>query len=132
MIAVLDVSAAIQVLHHKEKADKFRIEMQNATYILAPALYTAELSNTMWKYYHSGDVSKEECLQYINDGLHFIDRFCDMNTMWKEAVGEGINQEHSIYDMFYAILARKRKGILLTNDGKLTKVCDALGVKYIF
>jgi predicted nucleic acid-binding protein len=64
MIVVLDVSAAIQVLHHKEKADNFLLEMQKATYIFAPTLYTAELANTMWKYYRSGDVTKEECMQY--------------------------------------------------------------------
>jgi hypothetical protein len=50
-------------------------------------------------------------------GIDLVDDFFAADTLWKEALGEGIKNNHSIYDMFYAVL--------ITNDAALAKVCKA-------
>jgi predicted nucleic acid-binding protein len=52
-----------------------------------------------------------------------------MKDLWKEALGEGIKNSHSIYDMFYAILARRNEGVLITNDKELADICKKLKIE---
>jgi predicted nucleic acid-binding protein len=61
-----------------------------------------------------------------------VDDFVDAKELWKEALGEGIKDNHSIYDMFYLVLTRRNDGTLITNDGPLAEICKAVGVKYVF
>ena len=39
---------------------------------------------------------------------------------------------HSIYDMFYAVLTRRNDAVLLTNDGALVEVCKILNIETVF
>lgn len=57
-------------------------------------------------------------------GIDLVDDFIAADTLWKEALGEGIKNNHSIYDMFYAVL--------ITNDAALAKVCKALNLECVF
>ena len=45
------------------------------------------------------------------------------------AMAEGIKNDHSIYDMYYAVLARRNDALLITNDGPLANVCKKLNIK---
>lgn len=132
MTAVLDVSAAIEILLKKDKKELFDSHYQSASWVIAPDLYVSELSNVLWKYYKAKVISHEECLQYVEDGISFIDDFIDARELWKEALGEGIKSNHSIYDMFYFVLTRRNDGKLITNDGPLAEICGKAGVEYIY
>ena len=123
MIGVIDVSGAVEILLQKEKADKFSRILQEAAIIVAPDLYIPELTNTLWKYCRMNVLTKEECIQYINDGISYVDKFIDSKELWQEAFSEGINNNHSIYDMFYMVVARRNCGILITNDSVLSTIC---------
>ncbi|MBI5142388.1 MAG: type II toxin-antitoxin system VapC family toxin [Nitrospirae bacterium] len=57
-----------------------------------------------------------------------IDDFIPAQDLWKEALGEGIKNNHPIYDMYYSVLARRNDAILITNDGKLSEVAEIMGV----
>ncbi len=50
MTVVLDVSATIEMLLHKEKLELFNAAYEKASWVIAPYLYIAELSNVLWKY----------------------------------------------------------------------------------
>lgn len=39
-----------------------------------------------------------------------------------------MKNNHSIYDMYYAVLARRNDATLITNDGALAKVCEKLSI----
>jgi predicted nucleic acid-binding protein len=52
-----------------------------------------------------------------------VDKFIDSREIWREAFSEGINNRHSIYDMFYMVMARRSGGILITNDSDLAAIC---------
>jgi predicted nucleic acid-binding protein len=123
MTGSIDVCGAVEILLQKEKAEKFGKLLQEATLVIAPDLYIAELTNTFWKYYRAHILTKDECVQYIKDGISYVDKFIDGKELWQEAFLEGIHNNHSIYDMFYMVVARRNGGILITNDSVLAAIC---------
>jgi len=68
-------------------------------------------------------LSKEQCLLYIQQGLGMVNNFVDANEIWEEAFSEAINNNHSVYDMLYMVIARRHSGTLITNDSALVAVC---------
>lgn len=129
MIVVIDVSAAIEMIFQKQKKDFFYSRYKEASWVLAPDLYVSELSNVLWKYYKAKVISHEDCVQYVEDGIDLIDDFINGRDLWKEALGEGIKNNHSIYDMYYSVLARRNDAVLITNDGPLADLCKELKIE---
>ena len=132
MTAVIDVCGAMEILLHKEKAGLFNKALQGATIIIAPDLYISELTNTLWKYHSVKTRTKDECLLYINKGIGLIDTFISAKDIWQEAFSEGINNNHSIYDMLYLVVARRHGGTLITNDSALAAICKKSHVKVCY
>lgn len=128
MIVVLDVSAAIEIILQKDKKDLFNSIYKKGTWIIAPDLFIAEITNVLWKYYKAKAVSHEDCIQYVQDGIDMIDDFIDARELWKESLAEGIKNNHSVYDMYYSVLARRNDAILVTNDGPLADTCKRLNI----
>jgi len=85
----------------------------------------------LWKYYKAQKISHAECMQYVEDGIDLIDDFFEAKELWKEALGEGIKNVHSIYDMYYAVLARRNDALLMTNDEQLSILCKKLNVEVV-
>jgi predicted nucleic acid-binding protein len=123
MTGSIDVCGAMEILLRKEKADKFGKILQEAELVIAPDLYISELTNTLWKYHRANILTREECIQYIQDGINYVDKFVNSKELWQEAFSEGLYNNHSIYDMFYMVVARRNDGILITNDSVLATIC---------
>ena len=128
MIVVLDVSAAIEILFQKAKQEKFNDIYKKGTWIITPDVFIAEITNVLWKYYKAKVLSHEDCIQYVQDGIDMIDDFIDARELWKESLAEGIRNNHSIYDMYYSVLARRNDAVLITNDGPLAEICKKLNI----
>ncbi len=128
MIVVVDVSAVMEILFQKDKKDLLSGWISEASWVIAPDLYVSELSNVLWKYYTARAITSADCIQYVEDGLHMIDDFIDGRELWKEALGEGIKHKHSIYDMYYLVLARRNNAVLATIDGALSRICKKLKI----
>ena len=58
-----------------------------------------------------------------------IDNFIEGKELWKEALGDGIKHKHSIYDMYYLVLARRHNAVLITCDGALARLCRKLKIE---
>ena len=123
MTAAIDVSGAMEILMQKEKAGKFGNTLQEATLVVAPDLYISELTNTIWKYFRAKLLTEDDCIQFIQDGISYVDLFIDSKELWREAFSEGIHNGHSIYDMLYMVTARRNGGVLITNDSVLAELC---------
>ena len=132
MIAVIDACGAVEILLQKEKARKFYRTLQEATFRVTPDLYVSELTNTFWKHHSAKIQTKDECIQLIQDGIDFIDRFIDSKEIWEEAFSEGINNKHSVYNMLYMVTARRNNAILITNDSALAAACKKNHVQICF
>ncbi|WP_461246275.1 type II toxin-antitoxin system VapC family toxin [Treponema sp. R6D11] len=123
MNVIIDVSGSTEILLRKEKSKKFDDLLQEAKIVLTPDLYISELSNTFWKYAKIKKYNKDDCTKYIQDGLDYIEIFIDSRTIWEEAFTESINNNHSVYDMFYMVAARRNNATLITNDKALAAIC---------
>jgi predicted nucleic acid-binding protein len=129
MTIVLDVSAAIQILLKKDRKKYFSEIYEKSSWVIAPDLYIAEITNVLWKYNKAGIVSADECQQYVEDGVALIDDYYQTIDLWKEVLGESIRYKHSSYDLFYAILARRNSGKLITNDKELENICKKMKIE---
>jgi predicted nucleic acid-binding protein len=127
---VLDVSGSMQILTQGSKYKEFHELINNSTRVFAPDLYIPELTNTLWKCYNAKLLNFDECIQYIEDGIKLIDEYIDSQEIWKEAFGEGVKNIHPVYDMYYAVIARRNNGILITNDSKLARICAKINIAY--
>ena len=132
MTVVLDVSAAIEIVLKKDKKELFDKTFRAATWVIAPELFISEFSNVLWKYHKAKVLSHEECAQYVEDGIDLIDDFVGPNELWREALSEGLKNNHSVYDMFYLVLTRRNDATLITNDGPLAEVCRKVNVGFVF
>lgn len=65
MTAVLDVSAGIELLLQKDKKDLFTATYEKASWIIAPDLYIAELSNVLM--YYAVLARRNDALLMTND-----------------------------------------------------------------
>ena len=129
MTIVLDVSAAIQIGLQKERKDYFESLVRKASWVIAPELYISEITNVLWKYYKNKILTHDECLQYLEDGLGLIDDFFTEKEMWKEVLGESIKNDHSAYDMFYTVLARRNDSTLVSNNKELIKISKKMKIE---
>ncbi|MDR1453333.1 MAG: type II toxin-antitoxin system VapC family toxin [Candidatus Margulisbacteria bacterium] len=132
MIVVLDVSGASQVIFHKEKMERFDMVLQEASLVIAPDLYVPELTNAIWKYGNFAGYTLEECNSFIKIGLKYVNKFVDSRELWLEAFRLGLENRHSIYDMYYLALARQNEAMLVTNDKELLKIGKKLHVEYCY
>ena len=132
MNGILDVSGAVEILLQKEKAQKYYEVFLKTTIVVAPDLYVSELSNTLWKYYSVNILSDKECFEHILTGINYISQFIDSKEIWQEAFAEGVKNNHSIYDMFYLVTARRYGGVLITNDSVLTAICRKNRIEVCF
>jgi len=132
MIVILDVSAAIEIILKKEKRKLFDSQYKIAKWVIAPDLFVSEISNVLWKYYRAKVLTHEECIQYVDDGIKMIDDFIAGRELWKEALGESIKNNHSVYDMYYAVLTRRNDAKLITNDGALAGICRKLNIDVVY
>jgi predicted nucleic acid-binding protein len=123
MIAVIDVCGAMEILLQKEKSGKFGKILKESTLVLTPDLYISELTNTLWKYYNAKMLPKDECFQFIQDGINFVDSFIHSKDIWQESFSESVNNNHSVYDMLYMVSTRRNSAILISNDSVLAAIC---------
>lgn len=128
MIYVLDTCAAFEIAFHGPKYSLFMNAVAGAEKVIAPTLFDSEVTNVLWKYARNGAVDEENARKTLAYILQIVDEYTDTSELAIEALHEGIRLGHSIYDMFYLVLARHNGATLLTTDKKLKALAKSLGV----
>ena len=128
MIYVLDTCAAFEIAFHGPKYSLFMNAVAGAEKVIAPTLFDSEMTNVLWKYARNGAVDEENARKTLAYILQIVDEYTDTSELAIEALHEGIRLGHSIYDMFYLVLARHNGAALLTTDKKLKALAKSLGV----
>lgn len=129
MIIVLDASAAIEIALEKELSGIYKKLINSADVTIAPDSYIAEITNVFWKYRQFSQFSDETCIKGIQFCIGLIDDFVASTDLWREAYSEGVNLDHSTYDMFYMVLARRNNALLLTRDKKMNQLAQNYKIK---
>ncbi len=131
MIYVLDTCAAFEIAFHGPKYSLFMNAVAGAEKVIAPTLFDSEVTNVLWKYARNGAVDEENARKTLAYLLQIVDEYTDTSELAIEALHEGIRLGHSIYDMFYLVLARHNGAALLTTDKKLKALAKSLGVSVL-
>jgi predicted nucleic acid-binding protein len=131
MIVVLDASAAIEIALRKESADLFQGILMDADLVLAPDTFPSEITNVFWKYCHFSEMEKETCEKGIDYCIDLVDDYIDTKSICREVFFESISNEHSSYDIFYLVVARRHNAAILTKDKKMITTARQLKIRVL-
>ena len=127
MIAVLDASAAVEVILQRSHADDIQDALAEADLVVAPDLYVAEASNALWKYAEA-DGGRNNALELLEDAMSLPDKFVPSQELYREALSFSIKTHHPVYDSLYVVLARRQSATLLTMDRRLASLAQKEGI----
>ena len=128
MRLVLDASAAVRMVMRAEDADGLLESVASATVVAAPSLYASEVTNALWKYVKAGNLDAETALERLEESINLIDAFTPDWELTTEALTEAVRFKHPVYDLLYAVLARRTGCAVLTMDERLRTLLGQMGV----
>jgi len=125
---VLDASAALHVVMRLPTAEPVIDKLEQATLILVPQLYFSESANALWKYVSHNQLSAEQAIERYQDICALPDQAISDQTLALEALSLASTYNHPVYDMIYAVLARRNACGVLSKDSKLAELLLSIGV----
>lgn len=125
---VLDCSAAIAVAQGTEEGVALWSLVLRGEKIAAPSIISGELANALCKYVREGCFDADAAVRINDHALALIDEFVDAQALQTEALRETIRLDHSAYDLFYLVLARRLGATVLTLDRAFQRLCLDNGV----
>jgi len=131
MIIVLDASAAIEIALNKDSGKAFQDILLESDLVIAPDTFPSEITNVFWKYAFHSNMEKDKCEKGIDYCLDLVDDYIDTKSICREVFFESINNEHSSYDIFYLIVARRHNAAIITKDKKMITTAEKLKIKVL-
>lgn len=133
MKAVLDCSAVIEVSRGTELGRALRgaVFAGGQVTTIAPELIYAEAASAASKYYRAGLLDAQATKDLVADALALVDATVPLQGLQAEALAESLKLGHSVYDMFYFVLARRCDAALVTLDRRLNHLCEQEGIQRI-
>lgn len=133
MKVVLDCSAAVEIARKTGVGSSLRevLAANGGCKVIAPELFYAEVGSAVSKYHRAGFLDVLTAKLLARDALDLIDETAPLAPLYAEAMAESLRLGHSIYDMFYLVLARREDAMLITCDRKLNALCDQEGVNHV-
>ena len=125
---ILDSSVAIEALRKTEEGTVIRRVLRNDEKVASCDLFRVEMASVMRKFARTGIIDAAQANYRLNDAIDLVNRFYSLEDLQTEALAESIRLDHSVYDMFYFVLARRTQGTLFTTDMKLLKLSEQHGV----
>ena len=125
---VLDSSAAVEALRNTDEGAAIRSVLGNNEPVVSCDLLRVEVASVLRKFVLTRQISTREASEHLDEAISFIDTFHSIASLQTEALAESIRLEHSVYDMFYFVLARRTQGTLFTTDMQLLKLSEQHGV----
>lgn len=128
MISVVDAGAAVEIALYKEKAQVFIAALAASEIVLAPDLFVSEVANAFWKYQTVTEISDSQCVDAIQLCLEIVDDFVSTKELWREVFSQSVTSNHSVYDIFYLVIARRNSAQLVTCDKKLKHLANKMQI----
>jgi predicted nucleic acid-binding protein len=129
MRAVLDASAAVEIVFGRAEAARLQEVVAQADVVLAPDLFLAEVVNVIWKRHQFEGLGLTECDRALEAAIGLVDTFVSGRDLYSEAFLLARTARRSAYDMFYVALARREDAVFLTMDAALRKETERQGVR---
>jgi len=125
---VLDASAALHVVMRLPTAEPVIDKLEQANLVLVPQLYFSETANALWKYVSHNQLSAEQAIERYQDICALPDQAISDQTLALEALSLASANNHPVYDMIYAVLARRNACGILSKDSRRAKLLVSIGV----
>jgi predicted nucleic acid-binding protein len=129
---VLDASAALHLVTRSTSSRPIAEVLLSAGVVLAPRPFCSETANALWKYVNFGEMSKETAIIRLEEALSLVDSFEQDELLAVEALSASVATGHTVYDLSYAVLARRYSALLVTRDKKLAALATSLAVDCLF
>lgn len=94
-------------------------------------LLRAEAASVFRKLVRTEGIEPDLAQRCFAEALALVDEFYPLEDLQVEALRESVRLDHSTYDMFYFVLARRTGATLFTADRKLAQLCQRNGVDCI-
>lgn len=128
---VLDASAAISLVLGKPFAESLLELLTNSALVLAPDLYVGEVANALWKYVTHESMSRDVAVTLLADARRLVDVRVPNDALVEEALVAAVTYGHPVYDMLYAVLARRHGAQVLTMDRRLTMALEKMAIEVV-
>ncbi len=129
MIAVLDTSAAIEVVLSRPAAGKLKNILTDADLVLALDVFIPEITNIFLKYHQFEALPADVCETAIDRAVALVGEFQSSANLYREAFALSCQTNCSVYDALVLILTRRNNAVLLTTDDKLQSLAQELSIK---
>lgn len=128
---VLDASAAVRTVLRAPGSDRLVDALDRAVLVLVPSLFFSEVANALWKYTAADDgLSAAECTEHLSEVDSLIDEIFDDRELVVEALHQAAAHGHPVYDLLYAVLARRTGATVLTCDRRLSALLESMGIAH--
>lgn len=114
--AVLDASAAVNLVLNRAHAADLAAKLEDTAVVMTPDLFCAEAANALWKYVRAKDLTLETAVARLEECLRLADSFIPGASLAQEALAAAARHQCSVYDMMYAVLARRSAAPVITMD----------------
>ena len=122
MKVILDASAGLAAVLGQPSGVAVLDVLASAAVVIAPELFVAEVSSGLWKYVTAKQLSLDAASERLDAVLKLVDRYHPMSDLAQEVLREASARRHSVYDLCYAVLARREGAVVLTIDVRLKKL----------
>jgi predicted nucleic acid-binding protein len=129
MKVVLDASAGLAAVVGQDRGPAVLDVLADAAVVIAPELFAAEVTSGLWKYVSAKQLTLDAASERLDAALKLIDRYHPMESLAQEVLREASVRRHSVYDLYYAVLARREGAAVLTIDGRFRKLIAAMNVQ---
>lgn len=126
--AVVDASALVRLVLRGDGAAELADFLAAKTVVMAPYLVCGETANTLWKYVRAGKLDREDAVVRLEQALTLVDELVDDSELAAEALVAAVAASHPVYDLLYAVLARRHGCPLITTDRPLADVLRGMDV----
>lgn len=128
---VLDACCAVEMARQSEVGLAAKELLMRNEKIITCDLFRAEVASVFRKLARMNGLTPEQAEGYFSAALYLVDGFYPLEDLQVEALRESIRLNHSTYDLFYFVLARRTGATLFTIDSKLINLCEQHGVSCI-
>lgn len=128
---VLDACALCEMTRQTNEGQALLSLMVKDEATISCELIRAEVASVLRKLARVEKLDPKVADEYIKAGLDLVDMFYPLEPLQSEVLRESLRFDHSPYDLFYFVLARRMGATLFTTDRKLMKLCEKHGVDCI-
>ncbi len=127
MTWIIDASVAVKWVAPEERHDRAVMLLDDIDQLEAPDLIFPEVTNTLWKKYMRGQMSRAQAGNAILAVEQFIRTIHPCLTLYERAMDIAFVLDHPAYDCFYLACAEAAGGILITADRRFVGKAAAGG-----